>query len=501
MTEKLGDVEAQLDQLDRRIGKLETKKPLKEPLLPAAQNAGSVAPTKEKKTLDSGAITASRSTIASKESFGPKEPRDLYTEKCGKGLMSQSRGEQGSLRLALFKWFVPGFLNACCIFISMWLLHIATYRYVHHMTAMERTIKQTNMTGANGLLERFLQDYGALDDPLAKFFPQHDVSLDMLDKIAAIFPCIFMLGVFLFDDLRLYTKIMFCNGFLALVKGTTDSMTVLPDSAGWKACKARLGPEGVAFFSGTHSPLDLVYAEAFGVNGKHMRWCSDMLVSGHTYFTCLYALGLYELIRKVVQDKRFNFDEKNRKTVIFKFIAITFVVVLGCIEQCIEMYDVTVDRFHYTMDIYMAVILTFIVFTNTIPAIISKEWWVRWRADLGIPSVRYNLVSEADILMPVCCFPFCCLAGRQHLFDDDHLQHLVKNYAYVDPITKQPSMTSEKMSQLVEKNELNEGVSATEIVKEATRAFQRLGRKASDRRASAESIISERREPADSVAD
>merc|ERR1711879_359055 len=38
-------------------------------------------------------------------------------------------------------------------------------------------------------------------------------------------------------------------------------------------------------------------------------------------------------------------------------------------------------------------------------------------------------VSRADILVPPCCFPFCCLAGREHIYSDTQLRKLIEIYA------------------------------------------------------------------------
>merc|ERR1719329_1535897 len=76
----------------------------------------------------------------------------------------------------------------------------------------------------------------------------------------------------------------------------------MPDSIGWTECKARLTPLGVSYMQHDHSMLDLLKAEATGVDGHHLRWCSDMAISGHTYFTTIYALGLYEMARKVTRN-------------------------------------------------------------------------------------------------------------------------------------------------------------------------------------------------------
>jgi len=352
------------------------------------------------------------------ESDGSRWPYVWFLDKSGRVPFKKSRKEQGSWAKVIYKWFLPGFFNGCCIFTSMWLLHIATYQYVHRMSSMGGALLSQN-AGTPDAAANLIQDFGGLKDPLADVFPFESLSLATLDKVAAFFPGAFMLGMFLFDDLNLYTKIMFCNGLLALLKGTTDAMTIIPDSAGWEACQARLTPLGVSFFQGEHSFGELLYHEAVGVNGKHLRWCSDMLISGHTYFTTIFALGVYELSRKVTRQL-----PKNH---IAKIASISFIVLLGIGEQILEVYFVTVDRFHYTMDIYMALVLTLLIYTNVIPAMIAKWWFCLGNeAPKDMAYVADVLESQADVVVPVCCFPFCCFSGRQHTFDDLHMANLIK---------------------------------------------------------------------------
>merc|ERR1712039_1022331 len=33
--------------------------------------------------------------------------------------------------------------------------------------------------------------------------------------------------------------------------------------------------------------------------------------------------------------------------------------------------------------------------------------------------------SGGDMVIPICCFPFCSLAGREHLFNDDEIMQLI----------------------------------------------------------------------------
>jgi len=129
-------------------------------------------------------------------------------------------------------------------------------------------------------------------------------------------------------------------------------------------------------------------------------------------------------------------------------------------EQMIEIYCVLLSRFHYSMDVVMALVVTFLLYTNGAVAVFAKQWELRgWR--LLVPqflttlfpscqifqSAHYPKVihedgvstkepshdewlstemwsTRGDIYVPFCCFPFCCLAGRQHIYSDNDMRSI-----------------------------------------------------------------------------
>merc|ERR1719401_3422487 len=133
------------------------------------------------------------------------------------------------------------------------------------------------------------------------------------------------------------------------------------------------------------------------------------MVSGHTYFTTNYALGLYELVR----NHAYGATRKNQRV---RVTCITAIVALTVSEQLLEIYVVTLDRFHYTMDVFMALVVTFLIFTNVVPARVAKAWWrCGWYSD----AVEKNpekyiksrtLKSQSEVFVPECCVPFCMFA-------------------------------------------------------------------------------------------
>merc|ERR1719210_1070116 len=84
-------------------------------------------------------------------------------------------------------------------------------------------------------------------------------------------------------------------------------MTVLPDSIGWEGCKERLGETGLAqmrniglmqFFSGEFLAecwVALVFQVA-SLTGRQVRYCADMMISGHTYFATIFSLSAWHQV-------------------------------------------------------------------------------------------------------------------------------------------------------------------------------------------------------------
>jgi len=127
---------------------------------------------------------------------------------------------------------------------------------------------------------------------------------------------------------------------------------------------------------------------------------------------------------------------------LLKMFALVFVSVLSIGEQCVEIYFVLKSRFHYTSDIVIALVLTFLFYTNSAIAVFSKQWELRgiyllWggsperilkdgkdpdataASDVEKWHQKDMWVSKGDVFVPWCCFPFCCMSGRNHVYSDD----------------------------------------------------------------------------------
>jgi len=350
------------------------------------------------------------------------------------------------------KWLLPAGVAGASVFVMMAIMHVGTYLYVHEMMQKEELYivrgdgKPTDPVHMSAGVYPGDLSFGSLHDPLEDWLGFRPTNIHMLDLIASLFPICFALLAFYLDELIPWTKMMICHSFLALGKGFFAVMTVIPDSSGWKNCQSRLKEDGVAWFRAEHSVSDILAKELdFLVGGTHYRWCADMMWSGHTFTTTLYALGLYELVR--IWAKPWP---KWRQ-----YVVEALVVSITVGQQSVEIYFVILNRFHYTSDVAMAILLTLLFFTNGSISIVAKSWrnlgaseavWgtkaaltpstatsVRkqlevLREETGIDDLvvmrASDVKSMGDVLVPPCCVPFCCFRGRHHILSDNDIRNL-----------------------------------------------------------------------------
>jgi len=212
------------------------------------------------------------------------------------------------------KWAVPCAFGGFGFYVQSSLLHYSTYRYVHRIQLIEAEISVHNWE-AHG------DDFQELDDPLAAMFgPKTAINLKILDSVAAFFPAMFVAicvysGAFAAKEdhilrsqcLQVWSKVFVCAGLLFILKGSLGAMTTVPDSSGWKVCAARLAPEGVKYMQEEHSLSEMFrldYHWHFALHNPHpLRYCSDMMYSGHTFVVTLFALGFYEVVRMVSKEE------------------------------------------------------------------------------------------------------------------------------------------------------------------------------------------------------
>lgn len=391
--------------------------------------------------------------------------------------------------LTVVKWGGPAVCWGVSMFICMWLLHCGTYMYVRTMDRMERSYAIHPQHADDPIMSSGLYpqnvSYGSLEDPLEAWLGWRDVELHQLDIISALLPGSWLVITLLNRDLQAWAKLLTANSILAIWKGAFGFMTIVPDSIGWTNCQKRLKPKGLAFFR-TQVPDPetdgypamawmLLKNELFG---QKFRFCADMMYSGHTYFTSLYALALVEAVQHRVRQ-----DSERVPVLDWRVVVVTLFVL---IEQAVEITLVLENRFHYTMDVVMAIILSLLLFTNSSVLIFAKRWatwdgrlfvhnkktscneaecleaalsarapprksvmsacstgrrdesnpWIETYQELSTTGlevaegkrIKAHLVLEchvhgdSDVVVPMCCVPFCCEHGyRYHMVADTHV--------------------------------------------------------------------------------
>lgn len=348
----------------------------------------------------------------------------------------------------LKRWMAP---FAFCMFgyyFQSVCLHYATYMYVH-----SRMVKEEGMPSKswNGHI------FNRLDDPFANWLgPEQVISLGWLDAVAAAFPMLFMIlaGVDVCltggrRTLQVWTKVTVCAGFLFMIKGAVDSMTIVPDANGWAVCVQRLKEEGLQWMEEKHTFGDMILLDfQWNILWYHhpLRYCSDMVNSGHTFTVTLFALGCYELIRINIEHLMYKYKWAETPRAWLKAVCLSLFSAIAIVEQLVEIYCVLRSRFHYSMDVFIALLITFLLYTNASIGIFAKTWERKGtnllKEILGSKKEDHKKedvinngdvptdkewkeeevwVAGGDIFLPVCCFPFCCLAGRQHIYSDGEL--------------------------------------------------------------------------------
>eukprot|EP00928_Gymnodinium_smaydae_P004977 TRINITY_DN1170_c0_g1_i1.p1 TRINITY_DN1170_c0_g1~~TRINITY_DN1170_c0_g1_i1.p1 ORF type:complete len:915 (-),score=219.15 TRINITY_DN1170_c0_g1_i1:232-2913(-) len=401
-----------------------------------------------------------------------------------------------SVDKAFSKWLMPMLFMMLGFYLQSVGLHYATYSYVHGMLAKMDAVSHAEWRNNSKKL------YERLYDPVEEASGSElAIHIGALDMIAAAIPAIFM-ALCAFDYLRhrkgqgkcivlqIFTKVATCAGFLFIIKGCLGAMTTVPDSDGWDVCTARLGAEGIDWMKEDHSLLSMFALDfQWNVLWYHhpLRYCSDMMYSGHTFVVTLFALGCYEVTRVVLEK-----TERSKWFLLLKIVVLSGVALVAICEQAVEIYCVMRSRFHYSMDMFLAVIITFLFYTNGAIAVFSKLWeeqgfhiiysfkdylmkLLKKHEDMReIPledqaSVKEWVTQEAwvtrgDIFLPPCCIPCCCLAGRQHVYSDESLTDAIEASGLLkSPITGKMDQT--KLKVLQDELNMHEGISFDDLLR------------------------------------
>jgi len=291
--------------------------------------------------------------------------------------LNESRADQAKTSFWVKAYYVgyPMVMFGFAFIFQSFMLHLTTMTYVEWMARQHGY----NMT-AEGYEGDQLYDYvGNLaaewwqggnathfdNDLVAEGKP--DIAIFFIDASGMI-PLMFFAASFVTAlvkgrfSIGLWTKTFIIAACMATMQGLFDVVTIMPDSSGWHTCIARLGGEaGIKkfehFYQGFMSNfftglLDMMWNEIFP--SKRLRYCADMMISGHTYFAVLFSLSGYKQCHEAMPER-----EHSTFWWIRRFF---YVICILCVM--VEMCVVAMTRFHYTVDMLASVVLVFLLFDS-----------------------------------------------------------------------------------------------------------------------------------------
>mmetsp|Transcript_119713 Transcript_119713/g.346012 ORF Transcript_119713/g.346012 Transcript_119713/m.346012 type:complete len:499 (+) Transcript_119713:44-1540(+) len=306
----------------------------------------------------------------------------------------------------------PCVMFACCFAIQSLLLHLATHFYVYYMTVeiIKGDFQEPGHARLFDLIGSLVSNSTDGSSEGATFYGSVKVPMPVLDASGTI-PAMLCFVSYVYAWLKgqfsigLWNKTFIVASCMAILKGILDVVTIMPDSIGWEMCKARLGgDEGVAnmlnmsFANDTSAAVwRLFQIELFGDDGgKRVRYCADMMVSGHTYFAALFSLSAYK---------------QTYYTGVGKIVANLVGLLCACCMVA-EVVLVAAARFHYTVDMLAALALVGLLFDSSYVDQLAADWseGFRWQ-DMGSFEPASSPVFKR-ILLP-CCRRLCRPGGGQ----------------------------------------------------------------------------------------
>ncbi|CAJ1395751.1 unnamed protein product [Effrenium voratum] len=302
-------------------------------------------------------------------------------------LLSKKYMDDKELYTPLWKqaWYVifPVLLFMLCFAIQSFFLHIATAFYVRYMDRLQNSVESLGAK-VGSTVDLAAVEGGELFDLVARMAATNSTSdpteavrdgnikipMIVLD-LSGIIPAFLCVSCFAYSFVQkrfhigLWYKTFLIACCMAIMKGVLDVVTVLPDSIGWQQCKDRLGEVGLQkmlhrhFFTDfAHTMAAAISDEIFGVEGKRIRYCADMMISGHTYFACLFSLAAYKLTGAIELTKRVQF----------------WVGLLCAFCVFLEVALVAAARFHYTVDMITSVILVVLLWDSLYLEQVASDW-------------------------------------------------------------------------------------------------------------------------------
>lgn len=273
---------------------------------------------------------------------------------------------------SLVQWGLPAIGVIFSIAAQTLSARLATLYYIRYMSRLDDLVKQqhgvVDPLGSDWIYREHHDYPQKLQDIVASFMDPVEVPAYVWDFTLFPITLICLCLIIIKSDVYMWTKICVCFTFLNLGRAICHVSTVVPDAQGWESCKERLTnfgsqPDALKEMSEVvidwrKGPIDsafhIIQAEA-----KGMRYCGDMIYSGQTFVLVLFSLGLIQVLRK-------GWPEHTKTRFLVQFLSPIVIAVASV--------GVLVSRYHYTIDVFLALVLTVLWYDSATVASIC-EWW------------------------------------------------------------------------------------------------------------------------------
>jgi len=327
--------------------------------------------------------------------------------------------------VGLQRWLAPASLLLSALFFQNAGLYSATCEYVRWTDetlaklAGQETVVAIEADALEDPVHRLLKA-SKLADSLEGLSWSPEIWVDLMADCVIIFLLCWLVRK---NDLQTWTHLALSASLLAVLKGFLAWSTVLPNAAGWGACKESLGLDGLLYFRRQNTgglglmdsliDISLLTIQSLWLLGRAapQQICSDTMFCCSTSSLTLVCLSAYETVARSVDELR----PERRATVMGLFGLILCAIVLADITLAIG------SKLHYSLDVIAAVPLSFLVYGNPALALMAQDWAdpvaVEVKKDpTGAPRFPPDLgfVSVAP-----CCLPFADVAGTYYLQDRD----------------------------------------------------------------------------------
>jgi len=290
----------------------------------------------------------------------------------------------------LVQWAIPVLMYMFGFFLQNVQLNIGTFLYVQKMMSAPSTCS------------------GILYDSFHEAVGYAHVDMKMLDKITLLPVFFWMVGTLYLRDLRLWSKVFCCAAIMHVWKGVFTWVTVVNDSSGWDNCKDRLGDTikwhesliGKPWGEVLGSSMALVFTGFGGV--WPVRFCADMIPSGHTFTAFLFSLGMMDMTRRLW----FLVPKCTGAAIMGIAWSIAGVLFFA------EFYFVILNHFHYAVDMMLAVLLVLLFYTNAGIAL-----FVDWYVEL-FKKKEDRTNSAGMIWIPFFFVPFCFFGASHYMLKE-----------------------------------------------------------------------------------